>query len=373
MLHSDFINAMDYCTLTLNQTLFIMLNTAILDIVIALAFTYFILALMVSSINEGISNVLNMRGNMLKNSLFNLFYKSDDESNSTPLNNITKEFKKEVDPHWQNCLKKILDTPFIDSLRSEADKFPKYIPPKNFVQAMMQFLKEQLDTHDESNFLNELKAKLEKNELEMIQGKFKAKLLEFIDRSQNNIDAFKNEVETFYTHSVDNLRDWYRRKVKLLMFLYGLLMAIAFNVDSFYMGKVLWQNPNQAVEFLGTMQNYQKSPTDGTKTDTTIQRVIQSTVKDIGKNYALIKPMPIGWDKTKVKEAVADFWSVIHKIFGWLVTAMAVSLGAPFWYELFNKLLSVRKSIAPAPAPAASPTPTATPPPSKEGEQPQGQ
>lgn len=350
-----------------------MLNTAILDIVIALAFTYFILALMVSSINEGISNVLNMRGNMLKSSLFNLFYKSDDDS-KVATNDVTKETKKEVDPDWQSCLKKIIDTPFIDSLRSKADKFPKYIPPKNFVQAMMQFLKEQLNTHDETNFLNQLKAKLEKNELDMIKGKFRAKLLEFIDRSQNNIDAFKNEIEVFYTHSVDHLRDWYRRKVKMLMFLYGLLMALAFNVDSFYIGKILWQNPNQAVEFLGTMQNYQKSSTDSAKTDTTIQRVIQSTVKDIGKNYALIKPLPIGWNKAKAKEATADFWSVIHKIFGWLVTAMAVSLGAPFWYELFNKLLSVRKAVAPAPA--AAPTPsntTASPPVPPNTENSQGQ
>ncbi|WP_299453243.1 hypothetical protein [uncultured Microscilla sp.] len=333
-----------------------MLNTATLDIVIALAFTYFILALMVSSINEGISNVLNMRGNMLKNSLFNLFYKSDNDQIASA-KDITQELSKEVDPDWQNCLKKIIDTPFIDSLRSKADKFPKYIPPKNFVLAMMQFLKEQINNHDEHNFLNQLKVKLEKNEIEMIQGKFKAKLLEFIDRSQNNVEAFKQEIEDFYTNSVDHLRDWYRRKVKLLMFLYGLLIAVAFNVDTFYIGKILWQNPDQAVEFLATMQNYKASPKDSTTTDTTIQRIVQNTVKDIGKNYALLKPLPIGWSKTKAKEASNDFWAIIHKVFGWLVTAMAVSLGAPFWYELFNKLLSVRKSMAPAATTAPPPPP----------------
>lgn len=359
-----------------------MLNTAILDIVIALAFTYFILALMVSSINEGISSILNMRGNMLKESLFNLFYAPDNEQTHSGTD-ITKESNKEVDELWQQSLKKILDCPHIDSLRTRADKFPKYIPPKNFVLAMMQFLKEQTNSKDENNLLTELKTQLDKDTIPLIKGKFKDKLLGFIDKAQGDIEQFKKEIEDFYNSSVSHLRDWYRRKVKVLMFVYGLTLALAFNVDTFYMGKVLWQNPKQATEFLATIQQYDAAKKDNSaKTDSTVQKIMQNTLQDISKNYKALKPLPIGWNKTKVQEMKEDAWAMIHKIFGWLITAMAVSLGAPFWYELFNKLLSVRKAIAPA-APAATPAPQPqvqpqitipTPPPatdtSKEAEKP---
>jgi len=32
-------------------------------------------------------------------------------------------------------------------------------------------------------------------------------------------------------------------------------------------------------------------------------------------------------------------------ILGWLITALAISLGAPFWFDLLNKLMTLRGSI----------------------------
>lgn len=34
-------------------------------------------------------------------------------------------------------------------------------------------------------------------------------------------------------------------------------------------------------------------------------------------------------------------------IFGWLLTAVAVSLGAPFWFDTLNKLVVVRSTVKP--------------------------
>jgi len=30
---------------------------------------------------------------------------------------------------------------------------------------------------------------------------------------------------------------------------------------------------------------------------------------------------------------------------GWLLTALALSLGAPFWFDLFNKLVNMRHGM----------------------------
>jgi len=32
---------------------------------------------------------------------------------------------------------------------------------------------------------------------------------------------------------------------------------------------------------------------------------------------------------------------------GWLLTALAVSLGAPFWFDLLNKFIVVRSTVKP--------------------------
>jgi hypothetical protein len=44
---------------------------------------------------------------------------------------------------------------------------------------------------------------------------------------------------------------------------------------------------------------------------------------------------------------------------GFLITAFAISLGAPFWFDLLSKLMRVRTSLQPA-APSSSGTSTST-------------
>jgi hypothetical protein len=34
-------------------------------------------------------------------------------------------------------------------------------------------------------------------------------------------------------------------------------------------------------------------------------------------------------------------------VLGWLVTALALSLGAPFWFDMLNKFMVVRSTIKP--------------------------
>jgi hypothetical protein len=37
----------------------------------------------------------------------------------------------------------------------------------------------------------------------------------------------------------------------------------------------------------------------------------------------------------------------LTKIVGWLLTAIAISLGAPFWFDMLNKIIIVRSTVKP--------------------------
>ena len=39
-----------------------------------------------------------------------------------------------------------------------------------------------------------------------------------------------------------------------------------------------------------------------------------------------------------------EFWDWLRKVAGWLLTAFAVSLGAPFWFDLLNRFINLRVS-----------------------------
>jgi len=67
--------------------------------------------------------------------------------------------------------------------------------------------------------------------------------------------------------------------------------------------------------------------------------------------------LPIGWTPPEDKWPGLHFWTSefwtnwaiqfrLHG-FGWLLTAFAVSLGAPFWFDMLNKIIVVRSTVKP--------------------------
>jgi hypothetical protein len=40
-------------------------------------------------------------------------------------------------------------------------------------------------------------------------------------------------------------------------------------------------------------------------------------------------------------------WSIVLIVIGWLITALGISLGAPFWFDVLNKVMVVRSTVKP--------------------------
>ena len=55
----------------------------------------------------------------------------------------------------------------------------------------------------------------------------------------------------------------------------------------------------------------------------------------LGRDYSLKNPRAL-WTATRAH------WA------GWLITALAVSLGAPFWFDMLNKIMIVRSTVKPS-------------------------
>jgi hypothetical protein len=62
--------------------------------------------------------------------------------------------------------------------------------------------------------------------------------------------------------------------------------------------------------------------------------------------------LPMGWSdswrRTDVSGAwYESVWGIAGPILGWLVTAFAATLGAPFWFDLLNKIMVIRSTVKP--------------------------
>ena len=62
----------------------------------------------------------------------------------------------------------------------------------------------------------------------------------------------------------------------------------------------------------------------------------------------MLRSLPIGWNC--VGNRAWDYWDCAETklrkepitILGWIVTAIALSLGAPFWFDLLQKFVNLR-------------------------------
>jgi hypothetical protein len=57
---------------------------------------------------------------------------------------------------------------------------------------------------------------------------------------------------------------------------------------------------------------------------------------------------PVGWDRNDPRtmpDGRCGPWAL--KFFGWVVTAFAIMLGAPFWFDTLNKIIVIRSTVKP--------------------------
>ena len=327
-----------------------MFNSPILDLAIALCFTYFVLSLIVSTVHEFMYSVLgSKRSIFLKDAIRGLFQ----------------------DEHWKSLFEKVFADDNINVLKSPKGKDPSYIPAKNFALALMEQFREKHTLLDmkqvELVLLNDEAAKKKG-----IEGSIRKALISLYEHAKGDLDKFQEQVETFYNDAMDRAAGVYKRSVQKTILVISLVIASALNVDTIHIAATLWQNPDALKQTADNVQAAVKEINDKTggnvkdvsfhvdsnkfivtKRDTSIavntvtgaKNIITKTDSSIV--YLQNAGVPIGWPATDFpvigkSTGGTYFWWFLSKIFGILLTASALMLGAPFWFDLVNKFVNIR-------------------------------
>jgi len=119
-----------------------------------------------------------------------------------------------------------------------------------------------------------------------------------------------------------------------------LLIALLLNVNSVTVANDLWLHKAQRDALVSAAQGYlNKHP--GTEVSTSPDPGLQSDVDNL-KNYGL----STGWTGAS-KSRLWEIRFLATSLLGWLITACAMSLGAPFWFDLLNKFIVIRSTVKP--------------------------
>jgi hypothetical protein len=180
-------------------------------------------------------------------------------------------------------------------------------------------------------------------------------LMTLVDAAGNNIGQARKNIEDWFDSSMDRVSGWYKRRVQVITLILGLGMAIAVNADTIAIGNSLSYDVTMRDSLVAAAQEYAKADPDK-QTSPNAQAQIEACKKDenspecrIAKNLNEIQKLglPIGWnmDDPRTIPNTPGAWGA--KLLGWLLTAFAISLGAPFWFDLLNKIMIVRSTVRP--------------------------
>jgi len=282
-----------------------MFNSTTLEVAIGLVFCYASVAFIVSSINEAIASFLKLRSSSLLDGVKSLL--NDPTFEGLALNVYNHGLVSHQDQ---------------GNASSEQDikNKPSYIDPKHFAVALIDSV--QTAPGDFVQLGKDIDA--------LPDPKIKRLLQSIYGRASGQIETVHTEVAAWFDAGMDRLSGDYKRRSQLYCFIIALVIAGLFNIDTFHLFKTLWQHPSIAAE-------------------------ISATSNPIGVQWDALKSLPIGWeldgptpkDAVPNEKATNNVLSIIWENFiqhfpGWLVTASATLFGAPFWFDLLQKLVNLR-------------------------------
>lgn len=203
--------------------------------------------------------------------------------------------------------------------------------------------------------------------------KLRKALLTLLEDSQRDVEELKETLEVWFNNSMARVSGWYKRKTQTVHILLAVALTLVINVDTVLLVDALSTNQALRQSLVAEAEAYaeQEGSAPG-------QPGAPPQAPDPAENYRELRQqldsleLPIGWilpGERKVAPGTppelrnADFrdwpgwwpgpgqewgdqWirTIRFHLFGWVLTAFAISLGAPFWFDMLNKVINIRSA-----------------------------
>lgn len=280
----------------------------ILDVVIGMTFLFFVLATVVSSINEVIQSVLNSRARNLARGLQTLL-------GDGPKADAILE-------HWHI---KRLARPGGPVRRFLADRIgpvrdhrrPSYIPSRAFALAVVENAQDA-----GAGLLAKAQASVDAIGVPPLSQLAQTQLTE----AQRRTLAIRDELERSFDEVMDRASGWYKRYVQWCLIVIAIGVTVGLNVSAYTIAERLWKDDALRAAIVDNATAAESSREEPATPQAVADRL--DGVRQLG--------LPIGWSAENTEGPFTE------QLLGWLVTIAAVSLGAPFWFDLLGKLSQLR-------------------------------
>jgi hypothetical protein len=336
-----------------------MFGSVILDVAIGMILLYLLLSLLCSTIREGLEGWLKTRSVHLERGIRELLHDPSGRGLAYDLYNhplVQSLFRGEYDPSRIATTTRKGMTQFGEM--PARGNLPSYSPSSNFALALLDVVARGPSSADAGTAdaaapvltLAGVRARIAEIQNPPVQ----RALLAALDTANGDLTRAQKNVEAWFNSSMDRVSGWYKRRTQLVLFALGLGVAVVLNVDSFGIAQFLYHDKptrDALVAQAATVaadSGYLNKP---------------RSVEQIRASIDSLR-LPIGWardadgelyrvtvyndsDARRHESTAKRLEDLLGAMGGWLVTAIAVSFGAPFWFDLLNKVMVVRSTVKP--------------------------
>jgi hypothetical protein len=248
---------------------------------------------------------------------------------------------------------------------------PSYIPSRNFALAIMD-----IAAHGPAHGTNANPspaqlplAQLRDNVRKIGNPAVQRALLTAVDTANGDLDRVRANIEAWYDSAMDRVSGWYRRSAQWVLFWVALVLTISLNLNSLTMADYLYRHAAERGAIVSAAGHASADPKAG-------YEAAHEALNDLH--------LPIGWTQdwaplphstpaqtskpsTRQAEFLIGLWpswqssiqnllqnslqnpwhDIFQPLIGWLITAFAATLGAPFWFDILNKVMVIRSTVKP--------------------------
>jgi len=314
-----------------------MFGSSTIEIIIGIIFVFILVSTICTAIREGIEAKLKTRAAYLEQGIRQLL---DDPAGTGlakslythPL--IASLFNLSYKPGKNNKAPDLL---------ARGNDLPSYIPSKNFARALMDIAAKGVENNTGNTGSTAPVISLEniRSNVALIGNPHVQRaLLNAVDMAQGDLNQAQANIETWFNSSMDRVSGWYKRSTQWIIFWIGLSVAVFLNINTLTIINYLSKNDTARkviVERAAALSN------DGQRDSLNYEKA-QSQLEGL--------KLPIGWPdgirSAKMNDNPPDFWnSFLGPLLGWLITGLAATIGAPYWFDLLNKVMVIRSTVKP--------------------------
>ena len=362
-----------------------MFNNLAIDVALGLIFIYLLYSLLASVVQELVARIFNSRARLLTKGLRRMLEEEDHSADLGWFGKFTF-FNWFYELGWSVVyffepfrnspfLKKFYNTTSIRRLgENSAAARPAYISPQTFSQAMVHLLRGS-NRDQAGEDAQVIKTALTDNYLHLAPDT-KEHLLQLFEDAGHDVKQFRINMENWFNEIMTRTSGWYRKQTQTWLLCIGIAIAALFNVDSIAIARILMKDKSAREQLVQLAASRKPSYTAITDTlirknilhkdsafyraDTSLRIFVNDTsligIYAMLRNDAGDASNVLGISRKCVTGSSAHLtmhcgfthpyqqngWLVFA---GWCITALAISLGAPFWFDLLGKVVKFRTTV----------------------------